>query len=266
MPNPYFRFKQFTVYHDRCAMKVTTDGCLFGAWVAREIWESMVNGQWAIDKEFLNGYKGLKTSDDQRSTVNHQRFLDIGTGTGLLSLMVAQKNKAAIDAVEIDAQAAVQAEENVKASPYASAIAVHEGDITVWDKGPYDVIYSNPPFYEKEIPSSHQQKNVAHHGEGLRLETLLMIISQKLTDEGVFYLLLPYKRKGALEKLFQKTGLYLEKEVTVHPTTENPPFRLLLKGRKQPTAAQTESLSIYNAAKSYTPEFVSLLQDYYLYL
>jgi tRNA1Val (adenine37-N6)-methyltransferase len=266
MPNPYFQFKQFTVYHDRCAMKVTTDGCLFGAWVAREVNESMVNRQWAMDKELLNGHNELNTSDHQLSTVNNQRFLDIGTGTGLLSLMVAQKNKATIDAVEIDEKAAAQAMDNVKASPFASAITVYEGDVTAWDKGPYDVILSNPPFYEKEIPSTHQQKNVAHHGEGLRLETLFMIINEKLKDEGQFYLLLPYKRKGAIETLLQKTGLYLEKQVIVQPTSENPPFRLLLKGGKQPATVQLESMSIYNNAKVYTPEFTSLLKDYYLYL
>ncbi|ANE49130.1 tRNA1(Val) (adenine(37)-N6)-methyltransferase [Flavisolibacter tropicus] len=262
MPNPYFQFKQFTVYHDRCAMKVTTDGCLFGAWVARE---SMVNGQWSMESELLSDSHELGGSGQR--AVDGRRMLDIGAGTGLLSLMVAQKNiGAAIDAVEIDKQAASQAEENVKGSSFASNITVYEGDITAWDKGSYDVIYSNPPFYEKEIPSSQQQKNIAHHGEGLRLETLLTIISQKLTDEGQFYLLLPYKRKGAIEKGLQNVGLYLEKEVIVKPTTENLPFRLLLKGGKQPTTVQTETLSIYDASKSYTPEFVSLLKDYYLYL
>lgn len=266
MPNPYFQFKQFIVYHDRCAMKITTDGCLFGAWVAEEVKKSIVNSQWSMDGELLSNSHESEAEDNGQLTVDSQQFLDIGTGTGLLSLMVAQKNKGVIDAVEIDVQAAAQAVENVQASTFASAIKVYESDVTVWDKGPYDVIFSNPPFYEKEVPSTHQQKNVAHHGEGLRLEALLTIIAQKLADEGQFYLLLPYKRKGAIEKLLQKTGLYLEKEVTVHPTTENPPFRLLLKGGKKPTSVQTETLSIYDASKSYTPEFVSLLKEYYLYL
>ena len=240
MPNPYFQFKQFTVYHDRCAMKVTTDACLFGAWCAAE---------------------------SQRSTSIGQRFLDIGTGTGLLSLMVAQKNNGIqIDAIEIDKEAAMQATDNVKASPFAAAITVHHCDITNWEKGAYDIIFSNPPFYEKEIPSTQQGKNVAHHGEGLRLESLFDIIQAKLTDTGLFYLLLPYKRRHDIDKQLQQTGLFLEKLVVVHPAVENAPFRLLLKGGKRLTPTQNESLSIYDAVRAYTPEFVSLLKDYYLYL
>lgn len=247
MPNPFFQFKHFTVYHDRCAMKVTTDACLFGAWVADNCQESLGN--------------------DQPSAVNHQRVLDIGTGTGLLSLMVAQKNSHLhIDAIEIDEQAAAQAAENVKASPYASAISVYHHDITAWEKGAYNIILSNPPFYEKEIPSSLQGKNIAHHGEGLRLETLFKIIKEKLTDTGTFYLLLPYKRRQDIEKLMQQTGLYIQKLAIVQPTVENAPFRLLLKGSKHPVNTHITSLSVYDAAKQYTPGFVSLLKEYYLYL
>ncbi len=255
MPNPYFQFKQFTIYHDRCAMKVTTDACLFGAWVAKEISESIVNDL-------------PLTNNDQRPTINSQRSLDIGTGTGLLSLMVAQKNShIAIDAVEIDEQAAAQASENVQASLFASTIAVHHSDIVDWEKGEYDIIISNPPFYENEIPSSQKGKNVAHHGEGLRLEKLFKLIQEKLGDAGQFYLLLPYKRRHDIEKLLQQTGLYLEQAVIVHPTVQNAPFRFMLKGSKQPTTFNlTNTLAVYDEAKMYTPGFVSLLKDYYLYL
>lgn len=239
MPNPYFQFKQFTVYHDRCAMKVTTDACLFGAWCA---------------------------DDSQRSTVNSQLLLDIGTGTGLLSLMVAQQNKVLIDAVEIDPEAAAQATENVKASAFAKAITVYHSDIAIWEKGGYDIIISNPPFYENEIPAAQQQKNVAHHSEGLRLETLFTIIQEKLTPQGVFYLLLPYKRKETIERLLQRNGLFIEKEMIVHPVTTHAPFRLLLKGRKQPVKRSIETIAVYNADKQYTAAFIDLLKDYYLYL
>jgi len=267
MPNPYFQFKQFTVYHDRCAMKVTTDACLFGAWVAREVIESLVNDHWSVEKGRTDNSKEL-TADGQRPTDNNQRLLDIGTGTGLLSLMMAQQNsRVQIDAVEIDKEAAAQAAANVKASSFASAINVHECDITAWKGGPYDIIISNPPFYEKEVPSTQQGKNVAHHSEGLRLDTLFPIIKEKLTRTGTFYLLLPYKRRHDIDRQLQQAGLYLEKQVIVHPAVENLPFRLLLKGSKQPAATtQTETLSIYDAARTYTPAFISLLKDYYLYL
>src|SRR5215213_7485932 len=95
MPNSFFKFKQFTVHHDRCAMKVTTDACVFGAWSAEEI-----------------------------RHLDPKQILDIGVGSGLLSLMIAQKNEAAIDAVEIDKEAAEQARENIQASPWKDHIHV----------------------------------------------------------------------------------------------------------------------------------------------
>ena len=239
MANPYFQFKAFTVFHDRCAMKVTTDACLFGAWCA----------------------EGCRLDN-----VDGQKVLDIGTGTGLLSLMVAQKNKVCIDAVEIDKGAADQATRNVNDSPFKDTITVIQTAIQEWTPTNYDVIISNPPFYENELSSAQQQKNIAHHGDGLKLETLFSIISDKLSDSGYFYLLLPYKRKAAIEKLLQQAGFFLEKEVTVKPSVKHLPFRLLLKGRKLPTTCITETLCIYNEEKQYTHEFMTLLRDYYLYL
>src|SRR5215510_10706183 len=109
MANTYFDFKQFTIHQDRCAMKVTTDACLFGAWLAERVGsqESIVRSQ---------GFE-------------RRRILDIGAGTGLLSLMVAQKCDAVIDAVEIDKRAAGQAAENVAASKWKERIVVTQGDI-----------------------------------------------------------------------------------------------------------------------------------------
>jgi tRNA1Val (adenine37-N6)-methyltransferase len=239
MPNPYFQFKQFTVFHDQCAMKVTTDACLFGAWCADDV---------------------------QQLTVDGQRLLDIGAGTGLLSLMMAQKNSGIIDAVEIDIAAAQQAQQNVKDSPFANLITVVNEDILNWKKEAYDVIISNPPFYEKEIPSTQTGKNIAHHSEGLVLESLFKIIQEKLTAVGSFYLLLPYKRKATIDKLLLTNKLHLEKEVIVHSSAAHLPFRLLLKGSKRPSACTSEILNIYDENKQYTPAFTSLLKDYYLYL
>src|SRR5687768_1369738 len=124
MPNPYFQFKRFTVHHGRCAMKVTTDSCLFGSWCAEEI------------------RKDNKPDD---------ALLDIGTGTGLLSLIIAQKNDCLIDAVEIDTATAEQAKENLNASPFKEKIFIYNQDILKFKNRLYDVIISNPPFYEKEI-------------------------------------------------------------------------------------------------------------------
>ncbi|MEI6947688.1 methyltransferase [Paraflavisolibacter sp. H34] len=243
MPNPFFRFKQFTVYHHRSAMKVTTDGCLFGAWCAAELAEG---------KEGAGG---------------EQTVLDIGAGTGLLSLMVAQKAAARVDAVELDASAAGQAEENVAASPWKDRIAVHQGDILEFSfPHAYDCIISNPPFYEKEIESASAGRNLAHHGHGLQLRPLLQLMGQHLLEDGSFFLLLPYKRLAEIEREVKKAGLFLEKKVVVRQSVRHDPFRLLLKGGRRETPLKSSELSIWDGQQQYTPEFVALLKDYYLYL
>ncbi|MBL7730209.1 MAG: methyltransferase, partial [Chitinophagaceae bacterium] len=140
MSNTCFKFKQFLINQDRCAMKVTTDACLFGAWVA----------------ERLRNAEG--------------NCLDIGTGTGLLSLMLAQKAAGIFTvAVEIDADCAEQARENIEASPWKQQVVVKEADILQYTPAnQYDFIISNPPFYQDDLKSPDTRKNVAHHDHGLQ--------------------------------------------------------------------------------------------------
>lgn len=242
MPNPYFQFKQFTVFHDRSAMKVTTDACLFGAWCA-----------------------------DQLSKVSlvNEDALEIGAGTGLLSLMVAQKTNLEIDAVEIEPQAAEQATENVAASPWKERIVIHESDILHFAPGKkYSCIFSNPPFYEKEITSQHSNRNVAHHSHGLKLEQLFELMKQQLHPDGLFFLLLPYKRVKEIEQLLATHQLFLMKKVWVRQTFAHQPFRLFLMGtiKPQKEQVQVEEIVIRDEQQQYTSAFVALLKDYYLYL
>jgi len=238
MANSYFSFKQFTVHHDRCAMKVTTDGCLFGAWVAREM---------------------------ENANCKMETALDVGTGTGLLSMMVAQKNGVAIDAVEIDKVAAEQAAENIKTSPFRNiqVLSLDAKDLLFKS---YDCIFSNPPFYETELASPDKKRNIAHHSSDLDWDTLFKLITNHLTADGNFYLLLPYKRHSEIHSLLEKHGLYLAKWITVKPSTSHQPFRLLLSGQKIEIPIEKNELSIKDSAGNYTPEFTALLKDYYLYL
>jgi tRNA1Val (adenine37-N6)-methyltransferase len=238
MPNPYFQFKQFTVFHDKCAMKVTTDGCLFGAWVAQQLAATTV-----------------------------KKALDIGSGSGLLSLMVAQQAKVIIDAVELEPAAAEQAKENVAASPWQDKITVHQTDILDFNGGPYDVIFSNPPFYEAEIAASTKAKNMAHHAEGLRLEDLLRKAASLVTKEGDVFLMLPYKRLHAINKMLQVSNWHVLRQVVVHPTTAHLPFRLLLHvSKQQKFDTKSEALFIKESNGQYATSFIQLLKDYYLYL
>jgi tRNA1Val (adenine37-N6)-methyltransferase len=239
MPNPFFKFKQFTIHHDKCAMKVTTDACLFGAWVASE----MKN-------------EGLKIKN----------VLDVGTGAGLLSLMVVQKNDVAIDAVEIDANAAQQAIDNVNSSPWKEQIKIINTDINDFGKVGYDIIISNPPFYENELASHNAEKNIAHHSQQLTLQNLLQIINEKMIDEGKCFLLLPYKRKAEIVILLQKHNLFVKKSAIVKQSVLHQPFRWMIQITKVQQKFSDQELSIWNENQQYTQKFTDLLQDYYLYL
>ncbi|MBD0284102.1 MAG: methyltransferase [Flavisolibacter sp.] len=241
MKNSYFCFKQFTVQQQQCAMKVTTDACLFGAWCAEEI---------------------------QNSKVKIRKVLDIGAGTGLLSLMVAQKNEVLIEAVEVEKACVLETLVNVQASPWAERIRVLEADIRRYNaEFGFDCIISNPPFYEKEIKSIQTKKNIAHHSEHLTLNQLLTVIQKLLTAEGVFFLLLPFKRYKEFGLLLKKHKLLLNKTVFVRSTPAHAPLRVMVMGAKSgPQAIEQKELVIQDVAHQYSEAFSSLLKDYYLYL
>ena len=242
MSNPFFKFKQFTINHDRCAMKVTTDACLFGAWCAEEI-RSRKNEKISL------------------------RLLDIGTGTGLLSLLVAQKNDCLIDAIEIHKDAAQQAAENIASSPWARNIRIHHQDVSKLSPDrTYNVIISNPPFYEREIISSDKLKNQAHHSDGIKLSELVSIIKKHLPPDGEFYLLLPFKRSKEAVNILKKENLFIQKQIVVSPSVGLSPSRLMIKGSLQPAVIKEKKIFITSEQKQYTHEFIFLLKDYYLHL
>lgn len=238
MPNPYFHFKQFIIHQDACSMKVTTDACLFGAWVAATI-----------------------QNDD-----SVQHILDIGSGTGLLSVMLAQQSRATIDAVELQEKDYHQSVENIKASPWQKRLHIFNADALTfgYDKK-YDVIISNPPFYESDLKSPSLHKNIAHHNAGLNLESLLKIITLQLSANGRFYLLLPAKRKEEVFKLCNIENFYINQVVDVHQTDKHPAFRIMIEGSAKATA-MVNSAIIIKANGSYSNEFIALLKDYYLHL
>lgn len=238
MPNHYFEFKEFRVEQDQCAMKVCTDACLFGAWAA-----SLIN-----DFEIT-----LKS------------ILDIGTGTGLLSLMMAQATDASIDAVEMETGAATQAAANCKASPWTDRINVIHNQVQTLEKNDklYDFIISNPPFYEQNLKSPDVNKNIAHHGEALTLKELLLSINQLLTPKGYFAVLLPFERKAPFIAMAENEGFYLQKSTDVQQTEKHPPFRTMLLFSRNQAVVKTDSMVIkFNHV--YSPEFRALLTPYYL--
>lgn len=221
-------------------MKVCTDSCLFGAWIAAEI---------------------------EQKKINAETILDIGTGTGLLSLMLAQKTNASIDAVEIDTNAFEQATGNIKASPWHERIKLFHSNIKNFNPGfKYDLIISNPPFYENDLLPADEGKNISKHSAALSLEELIIITKNILNKDGIFTVLLPWHRTKSFENIASKYSLFIKEKMRVKQTTSHNYFRTLLILQKAKAATKETELTIKDIGNRYSNEFKSLLKDYYLYL
>lgn len=220
-------------------MKVCTDACLFGAWVANEF-----------------------------AANNKVKFcLDIGAGTGLLSLMLAQKTTASIDAVEIDTAAFEQAKENSCQSPWGEKISIVNTDISTFETNKkYECIISNPPFFEGDLKSSSSNKNAAKHDTTLTLQQLLQVVDKTLHQEGYFAILLPYHRAEFFIEAAAKFTLYPTKKVLIKQTPRHNYFRAILLFTRQQKKVNIEEIIIKNEANNYTEVFTGLLKDYYLFL
>jgi tRNA1Val (adenine37-N6)-methyltransferase len=238
MPNNYFHFKQFTIQQEKCAMKVCTDACLFGAWA----------GDYLHNK-FANN------------------ILDIGTGTGLLSLMLAQKTSAAIDTVEIDKEAYEQALENVQQSAYEKSIKVFLTSINDFKPDyKYSFIVSNPPFFEADLKSAQQNKNAAKHDTTLTLDVLCQKVKQLMNKEGYFAVLLPYHRTNYFITESLKNDLHCIEMVLIKQTPKHDYFRSMLLFSFSKTKITEKEIIIKDTDGNYTKAFTALLKDYYLYL
>lgn len=219
-------------------MKVTTDACLFGAWIADTLKQQKVDGN----------------------------VLEIGTGTGLLSLMLAQKTEASIDTIEIDPSACSQAKENIGASKWKQKIQVICGDAKLFTgEKKYDLIISNPPFFENQLRSESDNINMARHNDTLSLDELIEIIFRNLSSEGVFAVLLPYQRSDYLISLAVQKNFNLFIRVDVKQSTNHNYFRSILCFGKQFVVPELKELIIKDA-EGYTQDFIALLKDYYLNL
>lgn len=232
--NNYFQFKQFRVEQDKTAMKVCTDSCIFGAWVNCE---------------------------------NTNRILDIGTGTGLLSLMLAQRCSAQIEAVEIDADAAAQAKENFEASPWSGRLNLIHQDFKVFAGAvteKYNLIVSNPPFYEGSLKSPDEARNKAMHLSELSFGDLINGVKNCLNESGKFAVLLPVYESGLLKKICEQADLYPEKCLKIRNTEQESFIREITLYSFFSNSMQTEELFIRDKSGEYSTGFKNLLQEYYL--
>ena len=235
MSNTYFQFRQFTVHQDQCAMKVTTDSCLFGAWIADQI----------------AGAQG--------------HLLDIGAGTGLLSLMLAQSTNTTIDAVEVEENCCLQLNENIEGSGWSNRINTFHADILQFiPERLYDFVISNPPFYENQLQSPDAAVNLARHTDFLNLSGLFKKASQFITSEGEFYVLIPFYR---LEECLETAAIphfFVQHLAVVRHSNQHKPFRAMLRMKVNPVVGTNETIDVYGPEGKYSSRFKNLLSPFYL--
>ncbi|EXU74898.1 tRNA(1)(Val) (adenine(37)-N(6))-methyltransferase TrmN [Erwinia mallotivora] len=232
-----FTFKQFFVAHDRCAMKVGTDGVLLGAWAP---------------------------------VAGAERVLDIGTGSGLIALMLAQRTceETIIDAVELDEQAAGQARENAAASPWAQRINVCQADILSWTQTcshRYSLIVSNPPYFAAGVDCATPQRAAARYTTGLTHHALLECAEALIAEEGYFAVILPEAAGNELVALAQQRGWYLHLRTDIADNDRRPPNRVLLALSPKPGEPFTDRMTIRGPDQRYSEAHCSLTRDFYLF-
>ena len=228
-----FTFKQFVVKQQLSAMKVGTDGVLLGSWVETP----------ALCKNIL----------------------DIGTGTGLVALMLAQRFRLPMDAVEIDADAAFEAKENVDNSPFSEWVRVINSDIRTFDsREKYDLIVCNPPFFVDSMRCPDVKRSQARHSDNLTCEDLLSVVERLLSNNGFFSLIYPINEADFFVSIAKKKGLYCVRELNVIPTPKHTPKRKLLTFSFENKPLVSHSLIIEKERHCYTEEYKLLTKDFYL--
>ena len=232
-----FQFKQFSIEQDRCAMKIGTDGVLLGAWTP-----------------ILH---------------NPNSILDIGTGTGIIALMLAQRSDAGqIDALEIDENAYEQAVDNFENSPWGDTLFCFHAGLDEFVEEPedeYDLIVSNPPFYTEDYYSNNEQRDLARFANAMPFEDLIEAAALLLSEAGIFSVIIPFKEEELFIALANEYELYPKQITRVKGTPTSEIKRSLLAfGRTKSREFPVDELIIETARHQYTPEYIELTKAFYL--
>ena len=236
MANSYFRFKQFTINQEKCAMKVGTDGCLLGAWA------------------------------DLSGSCN---ILDIGCGSGLIALMAAQRcPDATITGIEIDADAASQAAENIAESPWADRIGIINNDFLSYQpQQKYDTILSNPPYFTNSMKCPDDKRNKARHDDTLTSISLLQHAYELLSEGGRLSIVIPADQQEVWQKQAEGIGYSVKRVTLIHTRANIAPKRVLMEFCKEcGTTAIIEDFTLEDAPGCFTEEATKLLKPFYLKL
>jgi len=232
MSNPFFRFKQFTVYHDLCAMKVGTDGVLLGAW---------------------SDCKKAKT------------ILDVGTGSGLIALMLAQRSNAQIHAIDIDENACKQAKINFDNSPFFDRLIVENAAFQHWKTSLlFDLIVSNPPYFSDSLKSPNSGRNFARHNDSLFFADLIKKSSSLLNPDGRIAVIIPFAGFELFQSLAMENHLFLCRKTLVASLPQKPPKRILLEYSNKESGYREDLLLIEKSQSFYSEEYIGLTEDFYL--
>jgi len=231
-----FTFKQFSVNQDRCAMKIGTDGVLLGAWTP------LINNPYNV--------------------------LDIGAGTGILSLMLAQRSNAEqIDAIEIDEDAYEQCVENFEASPWGDKLFCFHAGLDEFIDEPedeYDLIISNPPFYTDDYKSDNTSRDLARFEDALPFEELIEAAALLLSDNGIFSVIIPFKEEERFVSICKELDLFPLKITRVKGTPTTEIKRSLLAFCRMEQTPLIDELVIEISRHNYTPEYIELTKEFYL--
>lgn len=239
MSNHYFQFKQFTVWHDRCAMKIGTDGVLLGAWAPAE---------------------------------GARRVLDVGTGSGLIALQMAQRlPEAQIVAIELDPSAAGQAAENFAASPWSDRLEVVCDDFAHFTASPFDLILSNPPYFSRSLHNPDASRCMARHNDTLPYTTLFRQSATLLSPHGQVCVIVPTEVEHEVMDAAWFSHLRLTRATSLYTKPGKPCKRLLLAFTLRSEGEyglppQTDELYIHQTDGSYSPFYRQLTEPFYLKL
>jgi tRNA1Val (adenine37-N6)-methyltransferase len=236
MASQAFKFKQFTVNQDRCAMKIGTDGVLLGAWT------SLTN--------------------------NPNSILDIGAGTGVIALQLAQRSNAeTIEAIEIDDEAFEQCVENFENSPWGDRLFCYHASVQEFAsevEDNYDLIVSNPPFYTEDFKTTSEARDTARFNDALPFQHLIVCVAHLLSESGTFSVIIPKKEEVDFISLASENGLYPFKICHVQGTPTSEIKRSMLAFSFQKKEIEITALIIETSRHEYTPEYIKLAQDFYL--